>query len=144
MLVTITNETTDLNLNGTFRLKTWTTNTALPLADEWEKVGDLVVVATMNDRNQLINTAGTHTLHSLAPGTTVVVKANIIGVPETFIYAAVCSMLMVMVLLKQTVPTIGIHQAPILQARVTSSLKIRLLELQLSIWALGTIKLLLL
>lgn len=87
MLVTITGET-DVNLNGTFRLKSWATNTALPLGDEWVKVGDMVVVADLAARDALINASGAHALHSLAPGTTVVVKANGIGVPESFIYAA--------------------------------------------------------
>lgn len=87
MLVTITGET-DGNLNGTFRLSAWGTNTALPLGDEWVKVGDMVVVADLAARDALINATGTHTLQLLAPGTTVVVKANGIGVPESFIYAA--------------------------------------------------------
>lgn len=86
MLVTITNELVDKNLNGTFRLKSWATNSALPLAGEWEHVGDLVIVDDITKRDALIVTD--NSLVSLAPGTTVVVNSNSIGVPETFIYAA--------------------------------------------------------
>lgn len=85
MLVTITSET-DASLNGTFRLKKWATNTALPLLGEWEHVGDLVIVADISTRDALIVTDGSKV--SLAAGTTVVVKSNAIGVTESFIYAA--------------------------------------------------------
>jgi len=86
MLVTITSELIDKNLNGTFRLKSWATNGALPLAGEWEHVGDLVIVDNITKRDALI--VADKSLVSLAPGTTVVVNSNSIGVPETFIYAA--------------------------------------------------------
>jgi len=83
MVVTITGET-DRNLNGSFRLKTWAVNAALPTLAEWEHVGDLIVVPTIEDRNALIDA----TKVSLSPGTTVVVQANAAAIPEAYIYAA--------------------------------------------------------
>lgn len=86
MVVTITGEV-DRNLNGSFRLKTWAIPGALPLLNEWERVGDLLVVPTVADRDALLATAIAGTSTSLAPGTTVVVQANA-AIPEAFIYAA--------------------------------------------------------
>jgi len=87
MVVTITGEA-DRNLNGSFRLKTWATPAALPLLNEWEHVGDLIVVADIATRDALLATATAGTTTSLAPGTTVVVQANAAAIPEVFIYAA--------------------------------------------------------
>ena len=71
-----------LDDNATYRLKEWDDNTALPLKSEWERVGDVVVVADMTARTALL-TAGSA---SLAVGTVVVVKSNALAVPEAFIY----------------------------------------------------------
>ena len=80
MLVTIEAD------KATYRLKSWAINTALPALGEWERVGDMVVVADISTRNGLIVTDNSKV--SLAPGTTVVVKDNGKGVAESFIYAA--------------------------------------------------------
>ena len=80
MLVSITGD------KATYRLKSWTTTTALPLLGEWERVSDMIVVADIAERNGLIVTDNSKV--SLAPGTTVVVKDNGKVVAESFIYAA--------------------------------------------------------
>lgn len=85
MLVTIGTDA-DANLKGTFRLKAWAIQTALPVAGEWEKVSDMVIVADLTARDALIVTDNTKV--SLAPGTTVMVKDNGKGAPATFIYVA--------------------------------------------------------
>ena len=80
MLVTIESD------KATYRLKSWLVNSALPTLGEWERVGDMVVVADITTRNGLIVTDNSKV--SLAPGTTVIVKDNGKGATELFIYAA--------------------------------------------------------
>jgi len=77
MLVSITAD------KATYRLKSWTTTTALPLYAEWERVGDAVVVADIAARDALL--AGT-SAGVLSIGTTVIVKDNGSGLVQSYIY----------------------------------------------------------
>lgn len=79
MLITLT----DAADAGTYRLRAWATPAALPLKTEWERVGDVVVVADIAARNALI-TGGDD--YSLAIGTVVLVRSNTLAVPQAFIY----------------------------------------------------------
>jgi len=81
MLITLT----DAASAGTYRLKTWATQSALPLKAEWERVGDVVVVADIAARNALL-TGGDD--YSLAVGTVVLVRSNDLAVPQAFVYVA--------------------------------------------------------
>ena len=79
MLVTLTGE------NATYRLASWATNTALPLQSEWERFGDMIVVADIAARDALVDPANT-ALEALSIGTMVMVRSNANGVAETFVY----------------------------------------------------------
>ncbi len=78
MLVTITGE------SATYRLKSWSDTDNLPNKNEWERVGDVVIVKDIDMRDSLLSSSTDTT--ALSTGTVVLVKSNDLSVPEAFIY----------------------------------------------------------
>lgn len=84
MVITLTDIAGDKSIKpASYRLKTWTTPTALPTVKEWERIGDMIVVADIAARDLLITGPANA---SLATGTTVMVKSNAMSIPELFVY----------------------------------------------------------
>jgi|GEM_PF-2022157 len=79
---------------GTYRLKSWTgynadpASATLPLKSEWERIGDVVVVADIAARDELIDSdpAATDLDYALSVGTVVLVGDNGTGIPGAYIY----------------------------------------------------------
>ena len=74
-----------------YRLKAWTTKTALPLISEWERVGDVISVTTTAARDALLTTTGSAVgtaavQGTLAVGTMVFVTGSNGSAPDMYIY----------------------------------------------------------
>ncbi len=86
MMVTLTDIAGDGSVRpATYRLASWTTTTALPLQSEWERVGDMIVVADTTALNNLVD-PNDNGLEKMAIGTMVMVRSNANSIPETFVY----------------------------------------------------------